>query len=349
MQCTKSNYSFKDLCNGSGEGERDGEPFRSFVYALSIPFSQRKCQPLSPAVLLFLIKKDKISFFDAVINKLPIAESEVPYPTSAKMKGYNSTRREVDPKLALSPQFPAFSIPVIGELVADRWVCKCKRKIGNVIDLNMDHLTFSETHFATADIVNAVATVDLPEKFNCIALLSGIVNFDKIGEDVIRTNVCDNSIKPLPGDSMKDWNQNHKFEEWKKLVRGSIDNFRRPYMLFDSYGRFVTRKSFLDAKDNFKSRSEKVDMPEYVFFSVNALKKLLSESETISAAFIDNHTISVAYAGSDSFREAFNSNPEKYSYLNVKTQKFRTTFIGKLHPFWILKEDCKNNGCVSDI
>ena len=117
----------------------------------------------------------------------------------------------------------------------------------------------------------------------------------------------------------------------------------------------MTRKSFLDAKiestcfDNFKSRSEKVDMPEYVFFSVNALKKLLSESETISAAFIDNHTISVAYAGSDSFREAFNSNPEKYSYLNVKTQKFRTTFIGKLHPFWILKEDCKNNGCVSDI
>ena len=61
-----SEIPFNDLSNGAGERQIDGEQFRTFVYALSIPFVKKDCHPLSPAVLLFLIRKDKIEVFDAV-------------------------------------------------------------------------------------------------------------------------------------------------------------------------------------------------------------------------------------------------------------------------------------------
>eukprot|EP00597_Dinobryon_sp_UTEXLB2267_P013467 CAMPEP_0170112856 /NCGR_PEP_ID=MMETSP0020_2-20130122/9447_1 /TAXON_ID=98059 /ORGANISM="Dinobryon sp., Strain UTEXLB2267" /LENGTH=368 /DNA_ID=CAMNT_0010338911 /DNA_START=569 /DNA_END=1675 /DNA_ORIENTATION=+ len=68
----KSDYTFNYLSSGAGDGERDGKQFRSFVHAFSIPFSQREFHLSSPAVLLFLIKKDIINVFDAVNEKLPI-------------------------------------------------------------------------------------------------------------------------------------------------------------------------------------------------------------------------------------------------------------------------------------
>lgn len=348
----KSNHSFQNLCNGAGEDERDGEQFRSFVYAFSIPFSQRECHPLSPAVLLFLIKKDTVSVFDAVEEKLPIVGFGEEASAQAGTKTDNSTNWESDLKLeASTPAKPI--IPVGG--VGGSWICKCKRKIDGKINLNMDHLTFTDDFFPAADIANAVASVDLPEKFNCMALLSGIVAFDDIGTDVIRANICDNGIKPLPVNCMKCWNQRTEFDKWKVLVRGSIDDFRRPYVLFDFNGRFVTRKPYFTKKgestcfDNFKASSEKIiDMPEYLFFSVDALKKLLSESESVSVAFINNRWMKT-YLRSDCFHEAYNSNPKKYSSENSKKRLFQVNLQRKLHPFWMLKADCKENKCVKDI
>mmetsp|Transcript_4121 Transcript_4121/g.6181 ORF Transcript_4121/g.6181 Transcript_4121/m.6181 type:complete len:254 (+) Transcript_4121:1657-2418(+) len=247
------------------------------------------------------------------------------------------------------------TLAIGGAVTAVRWICKCEKRINTNINLTMDHLTFSDENFRAADIANAVATVELPEKFNCIALLSGIVDFKVIGKDVIMSNICDRGIKPLPVDSMKYWNQSIEFNKWKELVSGSIETFRQPYKLFDFNGRFVTRKacftkqeeSTLTYVDNFKT-SEMIDMTEYIFFSVAALKKLFSHSESISVAFIDNHWMK-SCASSDCLRESTYSNPKKYSSANVKDSIFRSKLPFKVHPFWILKAACKDNKCVEDI
>mmetsp|Transcript_19223 Transcript_19223/g.26440 ORF Transcript_19223/g.26440 Transcript_19223/m.26440 type:complete len:234 (+) Transcript_19223:1659-2360(+) len=227
------------------------------------------------------------------------------------------------------------TLAIGGAVTAVRWICKCEKRINTNINLTMDHLTFSDENFRAADIANAVATVELPEKFNCIALLSGIVDFKVIGKDVIMSNICDRGIKPLPVDSMKYWNQSIEFNKWKELVSGSIETFRQPYKLFDFNGRFVTRKAC------FTKQEEST-------LTVAALKKLFSHSESISVAFIDNHWMK-SCASSDCLRESTYSNPKKYSSANVKDSIFRSKLPFKVHPFWILKAACKDNKCVEDI
>jgi hypothetical protein len=172
----ESKIPFNDLSNGAGEEKSDGEQFRTFVYALSIPFVKGDCHPLSPAVLLFLIRKDEVEVFDAVTEKLPIVTTDL-------SSSYSLTSASTSPSSALG-----------SVIAAERWTCRCKRQIQGSINLTMDHLTFSESNFRAADIANAVATVDDAEKFNCIALLSGVVDFNVIGRDAIVTRVSNLSL-----------------------------------------------------------------------------------------------------------------------------------------------------------
>jgi len=155
-------------------------------------------------VLLFLIRKDEVEVFDAVTEKLPIVTTDL--SSSCAL-----TSASASPSSALG-----------SVIAAERWTCKCKRQIQGSINLTMDHLTFSESNFRAADIANAVAIVDDAAKFNCIALLSGVVDFNVIGRDAIRANVCDKGIKPLPVDCMSLWNVKKGFQEWKRLLSGSI-------------------------------------------------------------------------------------------------------------------------------
>lgn len=89
---------------------------------------------------------------------------------------------------------------------------------------------------------------------------------------------------------MKNWNQSVEFKKWNDLVSSSIDSFRRPYMLFDFNGRFMTRNACLTNKKE-PAKDMRIDMPEeYVLFAVEALKKfqLMSNSEKVSVAFVEN-------------------------------------------------------------
>ena len=144
------------------------------------------------------------------------------------------------------------------------------------------------------------------------------------------------------------WNAKKGFQEWKRLLSGSIENFRRPHMLFDFNGRFVTRCAYFTNKvqttfDNFTS-SKKTDMLEYAFFSVGALKKLLLKSETVSVVFLDNPIMKVG-SSYNGFLDTSNMGPTEYSSRNANDIMFRMNLKKELHPFWKFKAACRESKC----
>ena len=132
----QSAYGFKDLTNGFKEDEKDGEQFRAFVYAFSIPFVRKECHALSAAVLLFLIKKDEIDVFDAVVDKLPIVNRCKPSESYFPLEAISETQPNPN--------------PVKPAITAERWCChQCRREINNDINLAMNYLPFQCYRYLT--------------------------------------------------------------------------------------------------------------------------------------------------------------------------------------------------------
>lgn len=119
----------------------------------------------------------------------------------------------------------------------------------------------------TNDTINALSLINNKndvERFNIFALISGVVDFNKIPNGIYRGNIFDggcNITKStyFPPEAMPTWVQNEQqFGLWKNACSSlPIKNFRRKYGYFDDNDVFKIRKQ--EIKHNQFCRKKDVE------------------------------------------------------------------------------------------
>jgi hypothetical protein len=229
--------------------------------------------------------------------------------------------------------------------------CTCADGMINNEELveGMDNINVRRGDITARNIVKAIemANSNSPnafEKRNCLALLSGVVDFNEISSGVFTTNVCNGAIKPLPVKD-KAMNKPEEFDKWKMLLREEVAVFRRPNLFFDNNGRFNIKTAYALNKnearhwDRFHTLSKSIDIPEHVFVSSAALLHLLRSSAEVSAVFVDPSVhLRDGEARDRDQNLMFHISDDDREYEFSKSK----ACVDGTHPYWALARKCNN-------
>lgn len=190
-----------------------------------------------------------------------------------------------------------------------------------------------------------------------ISIIAGVVDFEVIPYGAYVSNVSDHNLKSslMPLQNLNRAKNSKSLEsyltKWKDLINKPVEEFYRSYVLFDSAGRFVSRKGFklLGAtgasktkmqQQNIDSKNTKwsskyrltIDVPEYVFVTQDALSKLFANSK-IFVAFVNS------IEGRSGDMECFREDSQLISLTDESI--FNQTDKEEVHPYWRLRKLCK--------
>ena len=182
------------------------------------------------------------------------------------------------------------------------------------------------------------------ERFNIFALISGVVDFNKIPNGIFRGNIFDGfrSITKstnFPPEAMPTWVQSQseqQFGLWKNACSSlPIKNYRRMFGYFDTRGEFQIDKK----RPEEKYEGSPTEMWEYVFVSSSALQELLNHS-VITIAFINSNAKSETKESCDR-----TSNLNEYNVMNEEWLNEVVINVGDKmrHPYWTLRLRCNRN------
>jgi hypothetical protein len=352
----QTTLTFDSLSNGEGEDDEIGKLFRGFVYAILRPFESPDCHALSPAVLLFMMSEDVV-FFDIREDDLPLVQdngdvksdlqddlSEI-YQASMSLSETNVSCQR-DTSVANSA----------GTEMVQRWVCSCKKFCcideGNIcLDRN--------NAVCARDILSFINLVQTVEKKNMIAIIAGVVDYETIPNGAYVGNVSDQALKAslMPLQSLRDVKNciglKSCINKWKTLIDKPVEDFFRPYVSFDSSGRFVSRKGLnllgapgakktemqqqnMNSKKNEWSSKYRltIDVPEYVFVTQESLIKLITGSN-IFVAFVNS------IEGKNGSMECFREDIQPITLTDDVI--LNQPALEEFHPYWILRKCCKFN------
>jgi hypothetical protein len=310
MDSTCLSRPFVDLCRGACDCEEAGRQFQGFIYALTRTFESRKCHALSPAVLLVLVNKDFSEVFNTTTTYLPTVDN--------------------------------------GDSQSG-WRCSCKRATEE-FTFHDTCVTVSNKAPCALDVKNALQIMPLDiedrcEKYNAIAMMSGIVDYAGVKEGILTGNVCDNSCshKRMPLKTLKSWGTSNEYDKWKQFLTVDVSAFRRRRLLFDYNGKFIDSRGYrlnkpgLDIWDEFPTHSVHgtIPVPEYIFISSGALKALFSNSISISVAFINPDES--FYPRHDICHSIEDTSSQ------ISPESVTTGNMNKRHPYWKLRIECRQS------
>jgi hypothetical protein len=198
------------------------------------------------------------------------------------------------------------------------------------IERNIEERVPSPTTKDTSNALSLIKNDDV-ERFNIFALISGVVDFNKIPNGLFRGNIFDGGCNitkstNFPPEAMRTWVQNKQaFGLWKNAcssLLAPIKNYRRMFGYFDQDGEFQIDKKVPP------------EMWEYVFVSSSALQELLNHS-VITIAFIDSDAKSTTKEFCDR-----TSNLNEYNDMNEEWLNKEMINDKKKYPNWTLRLRC---------
>lgn len=313
-------HSFDEL-NVMGKTDESnplGIQFRAFVYALFTVFQKADYDATSPSILLFLVpcNEHDLNPYDAISSHLPTCNDN------------NSSAG---------------------------WKCfRCKRVFTEAVSRDsITVATNSKSRTSAAGVKDAISMIDLHdvEKFNAMAILGGVVDFQRIPTGVYSAIITDNNSKNITTllRNMMKWNNASEFLKWKRLVCSeNISTYRRPVMYFKDSGRFADTRDLVIADGNGRREDWRVPGPndpiqETVFISTEALNTLLRNATSIFCVFVSPDN-------SFTEREVYNKQKQEYpptedtigkEFLNDSLSLSE----GK-HLYWENRLRCKLSGCI---
>jgi hypothetical protein len=261
--------NFEDLCRGGGSPDDSiTVEFQSFLYALTRAFQNSDIHYLSPAVLLFEVKRDILSNFkDATKNVLPLLDEKCICPC----------RYEVD----LSKKDPF-------QIVSD--VSPTARDMALVLKHIVRRMKFNYEN----------------ERINSIAIRLGLINFSEVLGYI--SYVSDGShlsefkwdMKNMLKSCEVQYNDHYHALKVDNVLREfklteNIQHWRRQPLGFTYLGNFRFGEQItISKKDELPSHwscdHELCNPLEWVITSIDVLENLvLSEENNVSVVFIDSN------------------------------------------------------------
>ena len=301
----------------AGESNPLGIQFRAFVYALLTVFQKADYDATSPSVMLFLVpcNEHDLDPYDAINLHLPTCNDD------NSPAGWKCSRC---PRLVTA----AFSNDSIS------------------VDTN------SRNTISAADVKNAISMIDAldVEKFNALAILGGVVDFQRIPTGVYSAIITDNNSKNTTTllRNMKNWGTEKEFAKWKQFACSeNMSAYRRPVTYFKASGRFADTKGLLFAGRNGREEAWRVSGPndpiqETVFISTQALNTLLHKATSIFCVFLspdDSFTERKVYEPMQKNSRTDDTTGDEYS------DDFLTLSAGH-HLYWKNRVKCKLNKCI---
>eukprot|EP01036_Dinobryon_divergens_P034447 gene34447-44509_t len=259
LQCS---FDELNVMGVTDESNPLGIQFRAFVYALFTVFQKADYDATSPSVILFLVpcNEHDLDPYDAINSQLPTCNDSSPAG----------------------------------------WKCShCPRLITAAFSKdNITVATNSESRISAADVKSAISIIDVRdfEKFNAMAILGGVVDFQRIPTGVYTAITTDNNSKNTTTKllcNMINWGTENEFAKWKQFAcsENIMSAYRRPVTFFKGSGRFSDAKDLHFADGNGRRTDWRVPGPndpiqETVFISTQALNTLLQKATSIFCVFL---------------------------------------------------------------
>eukprot|EP01036_Dinobryon_divergens_P026756 gene26756-35438_t len=295
-----------------------GIQFRAFVNSLFTVFQKADFDATSPSIILFLI---------------PCNE------------------HDLDPYDAISSH-----LPTCNDSSSSGWKCSCCPRLITAA-FSKDSIsvaTNSRCRISAADVKDAISMIDTHdvEKSNAMAILGGVVDFQRIPTGVYSAITTGNNSKNTTSllRSMMKWNVTNEFAKWKRFACSeNMSTYRRPVMFFNKSGGFSdTREELLFADGNGRREDWQVSDPndpiqETVFISTKALNTLLHKATSIFCVFLspdNSFTERIVY------KQMQGHPPPTEDTTGTKFfDDFQTLLFGQ-HLYWQNRLCCKLHGCI---
>ena len=235
------------------------------------------------------------------------------------------------------------------------WKCsRCSRFFTAALSADsMTVATNGKSRISAADVKDALSminTLDV-EKLNAVAILGGVVDFQRIPNGVYSAIItANNSTNITLGlRNMKEWNDGNEFSKWKRFADSdNMSTYRRPVMYFKDSGRFAHNKDIVFADGNGRGEDWRLPDPndpiqETVFISAEALNTLLCKATSIFCVFLSPDN---SFTQREAYTQKQKHPPTEDTTDTVFSDDVQDLSEGK-HLYWQIQVRCRVSGCIS--